>query len=120
MAQQFDWMQTPDAWDQIHEATRDMTPDEINQKNRRVMELWEESKIIFNCFSTTEGILALELIRKWTIETPTFLPGSPTSADYGFFRSGENNLYFEIQKRIKLGKEGPPDLITPPTDEGTG
>lgn len=118
----FDWMRDS-GWGAINEATRPPTRAEIDAHNQEAMRHHEEAKAVFACFNAPEGRAALEWLRRRTIETPTFIPGSPHSEHYGFFRSGENNIYFEILQMMQEAQEPPqlkayPDDVGGPTEEG--
>ncbi len=54
------------------------------------------------CFSTKEGQIVLEHLRKTTIEQPTWYPGE--DASHGFAREGQNSIVREIERRITRGR----------------
>lgn len=84
------------------------------ERERRAQRLYDEDRIIRECFTQGTGPEALEILRSLTVDQPAFNPEIPVNAEYfGFLREGQNSLIREIEKRIARAERGPPTVNRP-------
>jgi len=65
----------------------------------------EEAKVVSRAMLTPEGQAFLNWLRIKTIDLPSFVPG-PHASDQGFTREGQNSIYREIKRLIKIARDG--------------
>ena len=83
------------------------------QREERAEEDYRINKAIHSTFGSGDGALVLEWLRDATIEQPTFNPQLGIIAVLqGCSREGQNSIYREIVRRMKLAEMGPPSAKT--------
>ena len=66
------------------------------------------NRAIHRVFTTGTGPIVLEWLRTRTIEQPAFNPKITNAAEQGFTREGQNSIYREFVRRIRVAEDGPP------------
>lgn len=91
-------------------------PVETNdEREQRAVEEYRINQTIHRVFvQSADGREILEYYRQRTVEQPPFNPDLKVNpAEQGFFRSGENNIIHDIERRCRKAEQGPPQLRTP-------
>lgn len=121
----FQWAQdvfksSPDAWNDINQATAPMSVDQIDLANATALEQFDKKRLFLSLFTTPEGSQFLDYLREETVEKPAFTPGVADSAAMGYTREGQNSIYRWIRDWMDQALHDPPKLIPyPSTGEQT-
>ena len=75
------------SWDSLHNE-----PEIITEP------LSEEDKLVAKVLSTSDGQKLLDLLKKKTLDQPSFYPGE--DASYGYIREGQNSIVRELVQKL--------------------
>lgn len=103
--------------------------DQDEQKNDKARQeaaqkSFQDAQKFHICFNTPTGKFVLDWLRTRTVELPGFMPdvipGSLSASEQGFIREGQNSMYREIRRLMKIAEQGPPETINTSRGKNNG